>query len=115
MKDHQERKDGQAKTKVVDQTSVQHSNEHVILRLYIAGLSPRSTLAVERIRSICSRYLVGRYELTVIDLFLQPELARQAQIVVAPTLVKQAPLPKRLFVGDMADEKKILLGLNIVA
>ena len=85
------------------------------LTLYIAGLTPRSTLAVERIRSICDRYLAGHYELTVVDLFLQPELARQAQIVVAPTLVKLVPAPRRLFIGDMSDEKKILLGLNIVA
>ena len=91
------------------------STETYVLRLYIAGLTPRSTLAVERIRSICNRFLEGRYELTVIDLFLQPELARQAQVVVAPTLVKQSPSPRRLFVGDMSDEKKILLGLNIVA
>ena len=91
------------------------STEHYVLYLYIAGLTPRSTLALERIRSICERYLEGRYELTVVDLYLHPETARQAQVVVAPTLVKQAPVPKRLFIGDMADEKKILQGLNIVA
>jgi circadian clock protein KaiB len=85
------------------------------LRLYIAGLTPRSTLAVERIRAVCERYLPGRYELTVIDLYLHPEAARQAQIVVVPTLVKQSPLPVRLFIGDMADETKILLGLNIAS
>ena len=89
-------------------------NEYVVLRLYIAGLSPRSTLAVERIQRICDRYLVGRYELTVIDLFVNPEVARQAQIIVAPTLIKESPSPKRLFIGDMSDEKKIFLGLNIV-
>ena len=80
--------------------------EQIVLRLYIAGLTARSTLAVERIRSICDRFLEGRYELTVIDLFLHPEIARQAQIIVAPTLVRQAPLPRRLFIGDMADEKR---------
>jgi circadian clock protein KaiB len=89
------------------------SNERYVLHLYIAGLSPRSTLAVERIRTLCERYLAGRYELTVIDLYLQPEAARQAQIVVVPTLIKQCPSPVRLFIGDMADEKRILLGLNI--
>ena len=89
-------------------------NEYFVLGLYIAGLSPRSTLAVERIQRICDLYLVGRYELTVIDLFVHPEMARQAQIIVAPTLIKQSPSPKRLFIGDMSDEKKIFLGLNIV-
>jgi circadian clock protein KaiB len=89
------------------------SKECYVLCLYIAGLTPRSTLAVERIRVICERYLTGRFKLTIIDLYLQPEAARQAQIVVAPTLVKQSPIPVRLFIGDMADEKKILMGLNI--
>lgn len=91
------------------------SKERYVLCLYIAGLTPRSTLAVERIRAICERYLVGRYELTIIDLYLQPEAARQAQIVVAPTLVKKNPSPMRLFIGDMTEEKKILEGLNIAS
>jgi circadian clock protein KaiB len=83
--------------------------------LYVAGLTPRSTLAIERIRAICERHLLGRYELTVIDLYLQPEMARQAQIVVAPTLVKQTPSPMRLFIGDMTDETRILQGLQIAS
>jgi circadian clock protein KaiB len=87
--------------------------QRYILRLYIAGLSPRSTLAVERVRGICDRHLAGRYELTVVDLYLCPEEAKKAQIVVAPTLIKQVPVPVRLFVGDMTDERRILLGLNI--
>lgn len=101
-------------TDVIDVTTAPVSNEFFVLRLYIAGLSPRSTLAVERIRRICDLYLVGRYELTVIDLFVNPEMARQAQIVVVPTLIKQSPSPRRLFIGDLSDEKKIFLGLNIV-
>jgi circadian clock protein KaiB len=86
-----------------------------VLRLYITGLTPRSTLAVERIRLLCERYLRGRYDLTVIDLYVHPECARQAQVVVAPTLVKEQPSPQRWFVGDMADEASILRGLNIAA
>jgi circadian clock protein KaiB len=89
------------------------SKESYVLCLYIAGLTPRSTLAIERIRAICDRHLAGRYVLTVIDLYLDPDAARLAQIVVVPTLVKQLPSPKRLFIGDMTDESKILLGLNI--
>ena len=65
--------------------------------------------------AICERYLPGRYELTIIDLYLQPQEARRAQIVVVPTLVKEVPSPMRLFIGDMANEKKILLGLNIAS
>ena len=93
----------------------QRSEERYVLCLYVAGLTARSTLAVERVRAICDRYLAGRYELTVIDLYLDPEAARKARIVVAPTLVKHIPSPMRLFIGDMTDEKKILRGLNIAA
>src|SRR5580693_6243429 len=95
---------GQTTARTFEERVASRLNEYYVLCLYVAGLTPRSTLAIERIRAICERYLSGRYELTVIDLYLQPEMARQAQIVVAPTLVKQAPSPRRLFIGDMTDE-----------
>lgn len=102
-------------TTVFEKQLANHSQERYVLCLYVAGLMPRSTLAIERIRAICERYLSGRYELSVIDLYLQPEMARLAQIVVAPTLVKQSPSPRRLFIGDMTDETRILQGLQIVS
>lgn len=88
--------------------------ERYVLCLYVAGMTLRSTLAVDRIRSICDRYLADGYELTVVDLYLQPEMARQSQIIVAPTLVKICPSPKRVLIGDMTDELRILRGLNVV-
>ncbi len=115
MKHNEPPAQGRTSTEAFEDQVVNRLNEHYVLRLYIAGLTPRSTLAVERVRTICDRYLVGRYELTVIDLYLHPEEARRAQIVVVPTLVKQTPSPMRLFIGDMTDEKKILLGLNIAS
>lgn len=84
-----------------------------VLQLYIAGLTPRSTLAVERIRTICDRYLPGRFELTIIDLYLNPEEAMRAQVIVVPTLIKRHPTPMRLFVGDLTDDRMILRCLNI--
>jgi len=69
----------QTTTEAFEERVANHSKERYVLCLYIAGLTPRSTLAVDRIRAICERYLVGRYELTIIDLYLQPEMARQAQ------------------------------------
>ena len=115
MKGNEPRTKDQTTTKAFEERIANRSKDRYVLCLYIAGLTPRSTLAVERIRAICERYLAGRYELTIIDLYLQPEAARQAQIVVAPTLVKQIPSPMRLFIGDMADEKRILVGLNIAS
>lgn len=105
----------QTTTEVFEERVAYHSQERYVLCLYVAGLTPRSTLAIENIRAICERYLSGRYELTVIDLYLQPEMARKAQIVVAPTLVKQSPSPIRLFMGDMTDERRILQGLQIAS
>jgi circadian clock protein KaiB len=115
MKDNGPSARGRTTTEAFEERMADRSKTCYVLCLYIAGLTSRSTLAIERIRAICDRYLPGRHELTVIDLYLHPEAARQAQIVVAPTLVKQGPAPMRMFVGDMADEKKILLGLNIAA
>ncbi len=115
MKDNKPSTGGQTLTQAFEQRLASGDKERYILCLYIAGLTPRSTLAVERIRAICERHLAGRYELTIVDLYLQPEAARQAQVVVAPTLVKNSPTPVRLFIGDMADEKKILAGLNIAS
>jgi circadian clock protein KaiB len=104
---------GQSATRAFEDRLADCSKECYVLCLYVAGLTHRSTLAIERIRAICERHLAGRYSLTVIDLYLHPEAAREAQVVVAPTLIKQCPSPVRLFIGDMADEEKILLGLNI--
>ena len=115
MKDNKPSTNGQTLTQAFEERLANRSKERYILCLYIAGLTPRSTLAVERVRAICERHLAGRYELTIVDLYLQPEAARQARVVVAPTLVKHCPSPVRLLIGDMADEKKILVGLNIAS
>jgi len=115
VKGNEPRTKSQPMTRAFEERMANRLQECYVLCLYVAGLTPRSTLALERIRAICERYLAGRYELTVIDLYLQPEAARQAQIVVVPTLIKQCPSPVRLFIGDMADEKRILQGLNIAS
>jgi len=84
-----------------------------VLRLYVAGLNRRSTLAVERIKAICEHQLPGRYELAVIDLYRTPQLARQAQVIAAPTLVKESPPPLRQLIGDMTNKNRVLRGLDL--
>src|SRR5438270_10809294 len=79
-------------------------HERHVLRLYVSGRTPRSSRAVAAIRELCEEYLAGRYELVVIDLYQQPALAGREQVVAAPTLVKQQPLPVRRLIGDLADE-----------
>lgn len=87
--------------------------ERYVLRLYIAGLTPRSTQAIQNIRRICEEHLEGRYDLEVIDIYQQPTLAEGEQIIAAPTLVKKLPLPLRRFIGDMSNTERILVGMDL--
>jgi circadian clock protein KaiB len=84
-----------------------------VLRLYISGLTPNSQRAVENVRKICAEHLEGRYQLEIIDIYQQPILAKQRQILAAPTLVKEQPLPLRKFIGDMSKTEKILSFLDV--
>jgi len=89
------------------------SKEKFVLRLYIAGTTPRSSRAVANIKDICERNLNGRYDLEVIDIYQKPALAKGEQIIAAPTLVKKLPEPLRRFIGDLSDTERILVGLNL--
>jgi len=84
-----------------------------VLRLYVAGMTPRSSAAIRAIAQICEDHLKGRYALDVIDIYRQPTLARGEQIIAAPTLIKKLPLPLRRMIGDMADTERILVGLDL--
>lgn len=88
-------------------------DEKYVLRLYITGMTPKSTWAIRNIKKICEENLKGRYELEVIDIYQQPILARDEQIIAAPTLIKKLPLPLRILIGDMSDKERILLGLDL--
>ena len=83
-----------------------------ILRLYVTGSSARSLQAVQNLRKICEEHLPD-YDLEVIDIYEDPQAAREEQIIAAPTLVKKLPKPLRKFVGDLSNTKKILVGLDI--
>jgi circadian clock protein KaiB len=84
-----------------------------VLRLYVAGMTPRSSAAIRAITEICEDHLKGRYVLDVVDIYRQPTLARGEQIIAAPTLIKKLPLPLRRMIGDMADTERILVGLDL--
>jgi circadian clock protein KaiB len=87
--------------------------EFYILRLYVTGRSSNSSKAITNIKRICDLHLPGRCELKIIDLYQQPDLARGKQIIAAPTLVKELPLPLKRIVGDMSDEDRVLIGLDL--
>jgi len=97
----------------LEKAAAEKPTERYVLRLYIAGLTPRSTLAIQNIRKICEEHLEGRYDLQVIDIYQQPTLAEGEQIIAAPTLIKKLPLPLRRFIGDMSGTEKILVGLDL--
>ncbi len=84
-----------------------------ILRLFIAGLNPKSKMAIENLQKICDDELEGKCELEIVDIYQQPIYAKEGKIVAAPTLIKELPLPIRRFVGDLSDKEKLLLGLDL--
>ena len=84
-----------------------------LLHLYITGATPNSMRAVRNIKEICEQHLAGRYELLIIDIYQQPELARQEQIVAAPTLIRVRPLPRRQLVGDLSNRPAVLISLGV--
>lgn len=84
-----------------------------VLRLYVTGNTPNSQRAIENVRKICEEHLRGQYELEIIDIYQEPIFAKEGQIIAAPTLVKELPLPLRKFIGDMSQTDKILLGLDL--
>ena len=84
-----------------------------VLRLYINGSTLKSTLAVKNIKQLCEQHLDGRYDLEIIDIRHQANLARDEQIVAVPTLIKQLPHPLRRLIGDLSDQNKVLFGLDL--
>ena len=84
-----------------------------VLRLYVAGSTAQSSRAIRNLKAICETYLPGRYAMTVVDLYAHPERAREAQVMVAPTLVRQEPLPVRRVVGDLSNTERVLAALDL--
>ena len=85
------------------------------LRLYVAGQTPKSIIALANLKRLCEDHLAGRYRIEVIDLVKQPQLARQDDIVVVPTLVRQLPQPIRKIIGDLSNVERVLIGLDVIS
>lgn len=83
------------------------------LRLYVAGKTSKSVIALENLRKICEEHLQGEYSIEVIDLLERPQLAEGDQILAIPTLVKKVPEPVRKIIGDLSNVEKVLVGLDI--
>lgn len=88
-------------------------NDICKLRLYAAGASINSVKAIENVKGLCEEYLKDMYELEIIDIYQQPLLAQEDQIIALPLLIRKHPLPERRFVGDMSNIEIIIKGLDI--
>ena len=84
-----------------------------VLRLCVAGATPRSAEAIRNVTALCEKHLKGRYKLDIIDLYQHPILAVEEGVIAAPTLVKKLPMPLRRLIGDMSDLERVLVGLDI--
>lgn len=84
------------------------------LKLYVAGQTPKSLLALRNLQRICTESLDNRYTIEVIDLMKNPHLAKGDQIVAIPTLVRQLPLPLKRIIGDLSDKHKVIVGLDLL-
>jgi len=107
------KKRAQTVTEALEAASRDAREQHYTLRLYVAGLTPRSQEALRTVTTICEERLAGRYDLEVIDIYQQPVLAKGEQIIAVPTLIKKLPLPLRKMIGSMVDMDKVLVGLDL--
>jgi circadian clock protein KaiB len=89
------------------------SEEFWDLKLYVAGQTPKSIAAVANLKKLCEEHLAGRYKVEVIDLVKNPQLARGDQILAIPTLVRRLPEPMRKIIGDLSNQERVLVGLDV--
>jgi circadian clock protein KaiB len=97
----------------MDNAKQNGSAEHWVLKLYVAGQSPKSIAAFKNLKKICETHLKGRYRIEVIDLIQNPQLGKGDQILAIPTLMRQLPAPAKKIIGDLSNQDRVLVGLNL--
>jgi len=103
----------ETKTKTPRKSKTKNIEERWQLRLYVAGQSPKSLTAFANLKKICEEHLEGKYSIEVIDLLLNPQLAKGDQILALPTLVRKLPEPIKKIIGDLSNTDRVLVGLDI--
>lgn len=103
-----------SKTNLTKGRQAKPRSDKWILRLYVAGQTPKSIIAFNNLKLICEGQLKGRYQIKVIDLLKNPQLARDDQILAIPTLVRKLPKPVRNIIGDLSNTARVLVGLDLV-
>ena len=104
---------GKTSTEEFEKAAAKRDRAKYVLRLYVTGMTPKSTHAIANVKKLCETYLAGRYELEVVDIYQQPKPAKGEQIIATPTLVKKLPLPLRKLIGDMSDTDRFLVGIDL--
>ena len=94
-------------------TATRKTPAKYLLRLYVTGTTGKSMRAIQNVRRICEEHLQGVYDLEIVDIYKNLPLARGDQIIAAPTLIKRLPIPLRRLIGDMSDEQRVLVGLDV--
>jgi len=92
-----------------------NADDKWVLRLYVAGQSPKALTALANLKKICEEQLEGKYGIEVIDLLINPQLGKEDQILALPTLVRKLPVPVRKIIGDLSDTERVLVGLDLKA
>ena len=100
--------------KIIKGKTVSAVNDKWVLRLYVAGQSPKALTAFANLQKICEEQLERKYSIEVIDLLLNPQLGNEDQILALPTLVRKLPVPVRKIIGDLSDTERVLVGLNLL-
>jgi circadian clock protein KaiB len=108
-----ERKRMKTSTAEFEKAAAKREPAKYVLRLYVTGMTPKSTRAIANVRKLCEKYVNGCYELEVIDIYQEPRLAKGEQIIATPTLIKKLPLPFRRLIGDMSDAERFLVGIDL--
>jgi circadian clock protein KaiB len=89
-------------------------DESLDLRLFVAGNTPRANQAVQTLCQLCGEHIPGHYHLEIIDIYQQPTLAHEAQILATPTLIKLSPKPKKVMIGNLSHTERVLSGLGLI-
>jgi circadian clock protein KaiB len=107
-------KEEKSKIRKRDVEKSETETDRWILRLYVAGQTPKAITAYNNLKSICEDQLKGKYQIEVIDLIQNPQLSRDDQILALPTLVRKLPIPVRKIIGDLSDTERVLVGLDLM-
>jgi circadian clock protein KaiB len=107
-------KDDKPKTSRRKKHPAKARSDKWVLRLYVAGQTPKAVIAFNNLKLICEERLKGKYHIEVIDLLKKPQLARDNQILAVPTLVRKLPLPVRNIIGDLSNTERVLVGLDLI-